>query len=675
MQLRNQLLALSLVTLLLPYSGWRLVQELENFLREGEEDALLVSAKTLALALPQVYQLELEQARGQVLPLRQLITEPILDGYLTDWPEPGQSLVFETGEVNTAGAGLKLNVLAGRHGSHFYLALKVTNPGAVRATTFNTGMAQVEQRAGVMLYLQTRRAQRGFMISTEAPGPLTISSLAATGNRLQAAWMDTADGYQLELVLPEGVERLSVGAVAPAVGVQGGSGEHFAGTLQGRAPGQWLELLSRDAGVAQWLARVVPDKSRAWLVQSAGWVMADSGPNQTADESDLTWVQRIIYQAVADSRMQPRDNQPDWPVRLQSIAVQTALAGADGKFWSRDADSAAVFNRVAVPVVLKGELLGAMVLETRSEGLLLLTNRALGRLSFIALLLVVVLGAGLWLFATRLSRRVQKLSAAVSHAMDDTGRAPKLPVTGARDELGELARNTEKLLRAVAEYTRYLQKLAGRLSHELKTPLAITRSSLDNLASQDLDSQAQQYLLRAREGVDRQAAIVAAMSEAQRLEGAIRSQEWECIDLGAMLGHCVAAYRSVHPERKINLSLPAAECKLRCAPELLAQALDKLVDNAVTLSTPDCPIDIALQTEAGASLISVTNSGTRLPDVLPEQLFDSLVSMREKQGRGRHLGLGLYIVRLVAEAHGGTVNARNLADGDGVVFTIRLPAS
>jgi K+-sensing histidine kinase KdpD len=67
----------------------------------------------------------------------------------------------------------------------------------------------------------------------------------------------------------------------------------------------------------------------------------------------------------------------------------------------------------------------------------------------------------------------------------------------------------------------------------------------------------------------------------------------------------------------------------------------------------------------------VRNTGTTLPDMLPEQLFDSLVSIREKSG-GRHLGLGLHIVRLVAEAHGGAVSARNLESGNGVEFTIQL---
>ena len=141
-----------------------------------------------------------------------------------------------------------------------------------------------------------------------------------------------------------------------------------------------------------------------------------------------------------------------------------------------------------------------------------------------------------------------------------------------------------------------------------------------------------------------------------------------------MLIHCVEAYRGVHPTRTINLELPPDACNLRCAPELIAQALDKLVDNAITLSAADCALDISLSRVSGECLIRVANSGTRLPDVLHEQLFNSLVSMREKRGSGRHLGLGLYIVRLVAEAHGGSVAATNLSGDKGVEFIIHLPA-
>ncbi len=675
MRLRNQLLALSLLTLLLPWSGWKLVQELENFLRQAEENALLGSAHTLTQVLPSEYQAELRLARGQALPLRQLAMEPIADGYITDWPEVNQNLSFES-----AGGLLKLDLLAGRFGTHFYLAVKVTDPGDIRATTFNTGTADAGERAGVVLYVQSNRGQFSYMISSEAPGPLTVNSQGGNGTRLNAAWMDDADGYTLELSLPGDVERISIGAVAPAFTMQGVSFERYAGTLNGRQQGQWLELVSRNDGLSQWLAKTVPVNTRAWLVQSEAWVVADSGPSDT-NNSELTWAKRMLYQAVADSEMPLRQAPPAWPVRFEAEVVNTALQGGNGTLWNRDAESAAVYNLVAVPVFddqlmaayPHGKAIGAMVLETRSEGLLLMTNRALGRFSMIALLLVVVLTAGLWLFASRLSHRVQKLSGAVSRAMDDSGRVSDLPLTTSADELGELARNTEKLLRAVAEYTHYLQKLAGRLSHELKTPIAITRSSLENLASQNLSPNTRQYLSRAQEGLDRQAAIVSAMSEAQRLEGSVRTADWETINLGEMLRHSVDAYRSVNSPRTINLGLPAESCELRCAPELIAQALDKLVDNAISLSARDCEIDISLKREESAWLICVANEGTRLPDVLHEQLFDSLVSLRDKRAGGQHLGLGLHIVRLVAEAHGGKVSARNLPDDRGVEFTIRLP--
>ena len=55
------------------------------------------------------------------------------------------------------------------------------------------------------------------------------------------------------------------------------------------------------------------------------------------------------------------------------------------------------------------------------------------------------------------------------------------------------------------------------------------------------------------------------------------------------------------------------------------------------------------------------------------QLFDSLVSMRDERSQGRHLGLGLYIVALIVDFHRGAVGAEDLPDGSGVSFDIELP--
>ena len=98
--------------------------------------------------------------------------------------------------------------------------------------------------------------------------------------------------------------------------------------------------------------------------------------------------------------------------------------------------------------------------------------------------------------------------------------------------------------------------------------------------------------------------------------------------------------------------------------------LDKLVDNAVDFSTAGDTIRIGLADDDGAMLLTVINPGPPLPERMRTQLFDSMVSMRSGENT-RHLGLGLYVAKLIAEGHGGTIAADNIEGG--VVFKIRLP--
>jgi signal transduction histidine kinase len=165
------------------------------------------------------------------------------------------------------------------------------------------------------------------------------------------------------------------------------------------------------------------------------------------------------------------------------------------------------------------------------------------------------------------------------------------------------------------------------------------------------------------------------MSEASRLEASIRVAEWEDIDLRSLLNHSAEAYATVHAGRSLQADLPPGPAPFNCAPELLAQALDKLVDNAMSLSAGDDTVSLSLTRSAEHYHIAVRNTGTRLPDEFQDRLFDSLVSLRDKRGSTPHLGLGLYIVRLVAAVHNGTVQARNLPDDGGVEFLISLPVS
>ena len=102
--------------------------------------------------------------------------------------------------------------------------------------------------------------------------------------------------------------------------------------------------------------------------------------------------------------------------------------------------------------------------------------------------------------------------------------------------------------------------------------------------------------------------------------------------------------------------------------------LDKLAANAVDFATGDDQVELTLAREQGTAVLRVSNRGPLLPGGMKERLFDSLVSVRKSApGDEPHLGLGLYIVRLIAEFHGGRATAMDRPDASGVVFEVRLP--
>lgn len=159
------------------------------------------------------------------------------------------------------------------------------------------------------------------------------------------------------------------------------------------------------------------------------------------------------------------------------------------------------------------------------------------------------------------------------------------------------------------------------------------------------------------------------------MEQAIRDTDPQPFDLAAVVEACAGAYADIYPERRFALRMGTKNAEVVGSGELVAQLIDKLIDNAVGFSAEGSTITISLEDRGGDLDLSVANPGPTLPDEMRERLFDSLVSVRKgPHDDGRpHLGLGLYIVALIAEFHGGSVTADNLPDGGGAVFRVRFP--
>jgi signal transduction histidine kinase len=277
-------------------------------------------------------------------------------------------------------------------------------------------------------------------------------------------------------------------------------------------------------------------------------------------------------------------------------------------------------------------------------------------------------------FATWLSVRIGRLRSAAESAVGSDGKIQlHMPESASSDEIGALARGFERLLSRLNEHTQYLRTLGGKLSHELRTPLTIVRSSLDNLESEGLRDDQARYIARAREGTVRLQSILSALGAAARVEESIKQSERVNFDLRDLLSSAIAAYRDGFAGVRIGLELPPDACFARGAPDLIVQLLDKLIENAVDFCPRDGTVTVRLERVPANYRLQIANDGPLIPEALMGRLFESLFEQREGGDDKPHFGLGLYIVRLIAEFHGGTAVAANRDDGSGVVFTIMLP--
>jgi len=424
-----------------------------------------------------------------------------------------------------------------------------------------------------------------------------------------------------------------------------------------------------DLEIAAILKGLERSQSRIWVVSRDYRVLALSGSLKRPDPPRPSIAQELLGWLLA-----PPTEEFDDAIAQDALAagreVAAALQGVVATRARRTRDDRAVVLSAAHPIWVRDEVHGAVVVEETTNRIASLRSQALEQLLIVTLALFALVGAVLLWFATRISSRIRRLSDEAEAAIDARGRVTRLTTASdAGDEIGDLSRSFTTVLGRLARYNAYLEALAGRLSHELRTPVAVVRSSLENLHAARTAEETRTYLARAEEGLARLGTILGRMTEASRLEQSLEAAARERFDAVAVVGGCVEGYRMAYAPRRFELALPDAPAMVEGAPDLLAQMLDKLVENAVDFAAAGTAIRVSLDAKAR---LRVENDGPPLPEALRDSLFDSMISQRDERSSVPHLGLGLYIARLIAEFHGGTLLAENLSGARGVAFEAAL---
>ncbi len=660
MSLRRKLLWLTLCTLVLPVTGWLYLRQMQGLLREGQAQALTAAARAVARGMLLDDSPLPTADRGWYL---QSALNPIaVDGYADDWAPltPWQ-------QHPVSGQG---QVLLAASGDSAYLFVSMRVPVRVRADSADSQALQADH---LVLALRQGTQWRRYLLASAAPGPVQAVALdppvAGLPDTFGGQWQEDGAQWQLEA-------RLPLQIVLNGLGI---------GLHRGHAPGDPASadlrpLFRESPAISAELAELAPAGTRARILSADGWVLGEAGALRPAHE-EPGWLATLVYQVLFAGTIEPAEL---WMQAAPRLPMPAAIGqGRASVRWHYGETRGSTVLSVMVPIARNGRVQSGLQIEQVSSAMPLMANKALLELLLSSLAAMLAAGGILLVFATRLSWRLRRLSQAIRRVEISDGRyAGSLSrgrgaLTASEDEIGELARRFEALFGMIDGYTSYLRTLASKLSHELNTPLAIVKSSLDNLEwvlPSPLPPGGDAYLSRARDGLARLGHLVRAMSESSRVEQAIASTDLEDIELGALVRGCVEAYRGLVGERQLECQLPPVPVYLHGAPELIAQALDKLFDNALSFTPEAGWIRLSLRRHDDEILIEVANRGPVLPEGLGVQLFGSLVSQRGRAAPGEapHLGLGLYVVKLVCEFHRGGATARNLADGSGVAFTMHL---
>lgn len=329
----------------------------------------------------------------------------------------------------------------------------------------------------------------------------------------------------------------------------------------------------------------------------------------------------------------------------------------------------------AHPIVSSDQVIGTVIVEQNIDDILRFQRTALEQVLLLSLLSLFAIFLALIAFAGRLAWRIRNLRQEASAAIDVRGRLRRgglLNEMNAGDEIGDLARSVSNMLEKLKQHNSFLENMPRTLRHEINNPLNTLSTSLQNLADEHPGIDDSKYLESAKRGVNRIGSIVQNLADAANLEEALEAEELENIDLNELLASYVANCGSSHAGVSFQYKGSPAPVHALVSDFRIEQMLDKLIDNAVDFHRAGTPIRVQLECYGDLLQIVVANRGAALSQERLRTIFDSMVSHRGPDNR-LHFGLGLHVVRIIAEHHGGTVSAVNLADASGVAFVVRLP--
>jgi two-component system, OmpR family, sensor histidine kinase CiaH len=214
------------------------------------------------------------------------------------------------------------------------------------------------------------------------------------------------------------------------------------------------------------------------------------------------------------------------------------------------------------------------------------------------------------------------------------------------------------------------QNFMMAVTHELKTPIAVTKLNLETLRRHHLDEQKQQRIISAAlQETNRLDVLTNNILIASQLEGGEYNQTKELLDLSRLAENCISDYQSRFPDREWAKRIEP-DCTLNGDPLLLQLLVGNLLENALKYSPREGTITLILVREDRRTLLSIKDEGPGIPDAEKKKIFGKFYrSGQESTRQTKGTGLGLYLCRKIADDHKATIKVTDNSP-TGSIFTV-----
>jgi two-component system sensor histidine kinase ChvG len=427
----------------------------------------------------------------------------------------------------------------------------------------------------------------------------------------------------------------------------------------------------------------VIDRRGEVVVDSARLRYGDVPPSRPENEAREHWlyrfgsalVRRPLYFLKGPLPLTSSDQYERSPV-LMGREVREALSGADA--WEKRVSSGErrqITIYAAVPVLHGTEVLAAVLVSRSTDDIrhdLQTVRLAVFRIFAFSVVAAIVLTL---LVSTTIVRPLRQLRREANEILDRRGRLRgRFRGSNKRDEIGDLARALERLTRRLEQHQQFTESFAAEVSHEFKNPLASVRMATEMLAQVSDPAERARFLRIAESEIARLEGLLSEVREITMLDTELQKGQRTAVDLNALLDRVIEGF-GMREQGRVNFRFERTDGPLEVSAneERLLQVFENVLDNAVSFSGADGVVSVLTAREGRSAVVTIGDSGPGIPQAHLERVFDRFFTWRP-EGRERHSGLGLSIVKTIVEGYGGTVVARNRAGG-GAEFEVRLPVA